>query len=92
MKKLFYIVLLVVVVMVAIHLVKNHQANKAINEHEVITTISVDENGNIISEESIIGPEDSDSSIETIEELIEEDIVEENPDATADDHETIIEE
>lgn len=78
MKKLFYIVLLVVILMVAAHFAKNYQSAKNPGITAVEDVVTVEENGI------------TDDSGDAIGEIIEEDIVEENPDATADDHETII--
>ena len=97
MKKLFYIVLLVVVLLVIAHFVKNNRTTSefdSVNVNEIIT-IGADEVGNIVSEEDIIFINDGsgmDAPIDSVEEIIEEDIIEEDPSLTADDGETIINE
>lgn len=95
MKKLFYIVLLVVILLVIGYFVKNNNKTNDINGVNVddVVTISVDDEGNFSQQEDmIISGEGSDVAIDSIAQEVEEDIVEENPDLTAEDGETIINE
>ena len=88
MKKLFYIVLLIVVLLVTAHFVKNNHKTNEING------VNVDEVVTIATDDVILINDGSDEEtpIDSIEEIIEDDFIEENPDLTADDGETIIEE
>lgn len=89
MKKLFYIVLVIVALMVISRFVKQGNQTvpaEVIGVEEVMPDVvaaeevAVDENGNIISEEDVISEDEA------------EDIEEANPDETGDDHETVIKE
>lgn len=92
MKKLFYIVLVIVALMVIGRFVK--QGNQTVPaeivaveeitpEAVIVEEVAVDENGNTISEEEVI----TDDSVEAIE-----DIEEANPDETGEDGETVVKE
>lgn len=89
MKKLFYIVLVIVALMVISRFVKQGNqtvpaeiigVEEVVPDGVVADEVAVDENGNVISEEEVIDEEEA------------QDVEEVNPEETGDDHETIIKE
>lgn len=86
MKKLFYIALIVVVLMVIAKLVKKDNVETA----PVAETIAVEEAipANVAENEAIANTEGA----EAAEEIVAEEVIEENPEETADEDETIVKE
>lgn len=90
MKKLFYIVLIVVALFVISQVIKNKQAETTAPAVDAVDTVEAVEtnDGVVIEEDAIAIDEDTGAVVE--EEAVE--VIEENPDATSGDDETVVKE
>lgn len=82
MKKFLYVILLLAVLIAVAYALKNNQTPKTVSE-EVIAMPNE-------AEETIVVVDEEPTADETDGEIVAEDVVEENPEDTADEGETIV--
>ena len=86
MKKIFYIVLVIVALLVIAQFVKNNQTQDVVVEGAEVVSVNEAADGTVTAEDDAVVADDEGDAVESV------DVVEENPSATASEDETIVNE